>query len=59
MLAVAVLRRRALVLVGIGVVWNVFEAIVAIWAALQASSVALLAYGFDSVIELFAGTVLL
>ena len=53
------LRKRALVLIGIGEIWNVFEAIVALWSALAVTSVALLAYGLDSVIEIFTGAVLL
>jgi divalent metal cation (Fe/Co/Zn/Cd) transporter len=53
------LRRKALVLVWIGEVWNVFEAVVALWSAWVASSVALLAFGLDSIIELFAGAVLI
>jgi len=53
------LRRRALLLVWIGELWNIFEAIVALWAALLSSSVALLAFGLDSLIELFAGAVLI
>ena len=36
-----------------------FEAVVALWSALTAMSVALFAYGLDSVIEIFAGAVLL
>jgi divalent metal cation (Fe/Co/Zn/Cd) transporter len=55
----ASLRKRALILVWIGEVWNVFEATVAVWAALLASSVALLAFGLDSLIELFAGAVVI
>ena len=53
------LRKKALLLVWIGEVWNVFEALIALWSAWVASSVALLAFGFDSLIELFAGAVLL
>ena len=53
------LRRKALLLVWIGELWNIFEAIVALWAALLSSSVALLAFGLDSLIELFAGAVLI
>ena len=52
------LRRAALVLVSVGLVWNLVEAGVAFWAGLQAGSVALLAFGLDSVVELFAGGVL-
>jgi divalent metal cation (Fe/Co/Zn/Cd) transporter len=53
------LRKRALVFVWIGEIWNVFEGTVAIWAALLAGSVALLAFGLDSIIELFAGAVMI
>ena len=52
------LRKTALVLVSIGLVWNLVEAGVAFWAGVQAGSVALLAYGLDSIVELFAGGVL-
>ena len=55
----SVLRKKALVLVWIGEIWNVFEATIAIWAALIAGSVALLAFGLDSIIELFAGAVMI
>jgi len=53
------LRRKALLLVWIGELWNILEATVALWAALLSSSVALLAFGLDSLIELFAGAVLI
>lgn len=53
------LRRRALVLVWIGEGWNGIEAVVGLWFALAVGSVALLAFGLDSVIELFAGLVLI
>ena len=53
------LRNKALLLVWIGEVWNIFEAAVALWSALVASSVALFAFGIDSLIEIFAGAVLL
>jgi divalent metal cation (Fe/Co/Zn/Cd) transporter len=53
------LRKKALILVWIGEIWNVFEATTAIWAALLAGSVALLAFGLDSIIELFAGAVMI
>ena len=53
------LRRRALLLVWLGEAWNVTEAIVALWSAASASSVALFAYGLDSLIEIFAGFVLI
>ena len=53
------LHKKALVLVWIGEIWNVFEATIAIWAALIAGSVALWAFGLDSLIELFAGGVMI
>ena len=53
------LKKKALFLVWIGEIWNVFEATIAIWAALLAGSVALLAFGLDSIIELFAGAVMI
>ena len=52
------LRRTALVLVSIGLAWNLVEAGVAFWAGASVGSVALIAFGLDSVIELFAGGVL-
>lgn len=53
------LRRRALLLVWIGELWNVLEAVVALWAAYSAGSVALFAFGIKSLVELFAGGVLI
>ena len=53
------LRRKALLLVWIGEIWNLVEAGVAFWSGLEADSVALLAFGLDSVVELFAGGVLI
>ncbi|MCY4652506.1 MAG: cation transporter [Dehalococcoidia bacterium] len=52
------LRRTALILVSVGLVWNLVEAGVALWAGASVGSVALLAFGLDSVVELFAGGVL-
>ena len=52
------LRRSALVLVIIGLVWNLAEAAVALWSGIHADSVALLAFGLDSVVELIAGGIL-
>ena len=52
------LRRMALVLVSIGLAWNLVEAVVAFWAGARVGSVALIAFGLDSIIELFAGGVL-
>jgi len=53
------LRRRALLLVWTGEAWNGLEAGVALWSAVSAGSVALLAFGLDSLIEIFAGAVLI
>ena len=53
------LRRTALILVLAGLLWNLVEAGVSLWAGVEAGSVALLAFGLDSVVELFAGGVLL
>lgn len=53
------LRHRALVLVWIGFLWNILEAGVALWSGAVAGSVALIAFGLDSLIELFAGGVLI
>ena len=52
------LRRTALVLVSIGLAWNLVEAGAGFWAGASVGSVALIAFGLDSVIELFAGGVL-
>lgn len=53
------LKKKALILVWVGEIWNIFEATIAIWAAIIAGSVALLAFGLDSIIELFAGAVMI
>jgi len=53
------LRRRALVLVWAGESWNLLEMAVALWAGIAASSVALIAFGLDSIVELFAGAILI
>lgn len=58
MQATDALRRTALLLVLAGLAWNVVEAVVALWAGLQAGSVAILAFGLDSIVELFAGGIL-
>ena len=49
------MRRTALVLVSIGLVWNLAEAGAGFWAGFQAGSVSLLAFVLDSIVELFAG----
>ena len=53
------LRRTALLLVWTGELWNVLEAVVALWSGAVAGSVALVAFGLDSFVELFAGGVLI
>ena len=53
------LRRNALILVWIGFLWNFLEAGVALWSAVAANSVALFAFGLDSIIEIFTGAVLI
>ena len=52
------LRRTALILVIAGLLWNLVEAGVGLWAGLQTGSVALLAFGLDSIAELLAGGIL-
>ncbi len=52
------LRKTALILVLAGLLWNLIEAAVALWAGTRAGSVAILAFGLDSIIELLAGAVL-
>ena len=52
------LRRTALALVTVGLVWNLVEAVVALWAGAAAGSVAMLAFGLDSIVEFLAGGVL-
>lgn len=49
--------RRAVALVAFTTAWNVLEGVVAIVAALRAGSIALLGFGFDSVIETASGAV--
>lgn len=46
-------------LVWIGEFWNVLEMGVALWSGFQANSIALLAFGLDSGIEIFSGLVLI
>lgn len=52
-----VLRRRGLILEYLTIAWNVVEAVVAVSAGIVSGSIALVAFGFDSVIEVFAATV--
>ncbi len=53
------LGRRARLLAGTSVAYNVAEAVVAITAGLVAGSVALLGFGLDSVVEVSSGLVVL
>ncbi len=55
----AVLARRAQLVAGAAVAYNVVEAVVAISAGVAASSVALVAFGLDSVVEVSSGLVIL
>jgi len=51
------LVRRGLWLAALTIIWNVIEAFVAIGAGLAAGSVALVAFGFDSMIEVLSAWV--
>jgi divalent metal cation (Fe/Co/Zn/Cd) transporter len=51
--------RRALRLEYLTVGWNVFEGVIAVVAAIAADSVALLAFGIDSFVEMSSGVVLI
>lgn len=53
------LKKKALLLVWIGEIWNFFEAVVALWSGIGAGSVALIAFAFDSILELAAGGILI
>ena len=53
------LKKKALLLVWIGEIWNFFEAVVALWSGIGAGSVALIGFGFDSILELAAGGILI
>ncbi|RYV52093.1 cation diffusion facilitator family transporter [Pengzhenrongella frigida] len=53
------LGRRAQLLAGVSVTYNVLEAIVAITAGLVAGSVALVGFGLDSVVEVSSGLIVL
>jgi hypothetical protein len=43
----SVLRRNALILVGLGFLWNFFEARAAFWSSVSAGSVALFTFGLE------------
>jgi divalent metal cation (Fe/Co/Zn/Cd) transporter len=53
------LGRRAQLLAGASVTYNVFEAVVAITAGVVAGSVALVGFGLDSVVEVSSGLIIL
>lgn len=53
------LKKQALIFVWLGEIWNAFEVLIALWSGIGSGSVALIAFGLDSVIELFAGGVLI
>ncbi len=55
----SVLERRARRLAWLTIVWNVVEAVVAIGSGLVAASLALVGFGIDSTIEVFAAVVVL
>jgi divalent metal cation (Fe/Co/Zn/Cd) transporter len=55
----AALVRRAQLLAALGVAWHVLEAAVAILAGVAASSVALVGFGADSLVESAAGIIVL
>lgn len=51
------LRRRGLLLAGLTITWNLAEAAVAVSAGLAAGSIALVGFGFDSMIEVMSAWV--
>ncbi len=51
------LVRRGLWLAALTITWNVIEAVVAIGAGIAAGSLALVAFGFDSIIEVLSACV--
>lgn len=53
------LARRAQLLAGASVAYNVLEAVVAVTAGLLAGSVALMGFGLDSVVEVSSGLIIL
>lgn len=53
------LRRRGLRLAWFIVVWDVIEGIIAVTAGLAAGSIALVGFGIDSMIEVFAASVVI
>lgn len=53
------LDRRAQLLAGASVTWNVVEAVIAITAGVVAGSIALIGFGLDSVVEVSSGLIIL
>jgi divalent metal cation (Fe/Co/Zn/Cd) transporter len=54
-----ILERRARLLAWLTIAWNTLEGLVAISAGAAAGSLALVGFGLDSFVEVFAGTVVL
>jgi divalent metal cation (Fe/Co/Zn/Cd) transporter len=52
-------RRRGLHLEYLTVAWNVIEGVIAVWAGIAAGSIALVGFGLDSMIEVFAASVVI
>lgn len=55
--SITTLRRRGLVLAALTIAWNTIEAVVAVSAGVAAGSIALVGFGFDSVIEVLSAWV--
>lgn len=55
----AALGRRAQLIAGVSVAYNVVEAVIAISAGAVAGSIALIGFGLDSIVEVFSGVVIL
>jgi divalent metal cation (Fe/Co/Zn/Cd) transporter len=53
------LGRRAQLLAGVSVTYNLFEAVIAVTAGLVAGSVALVGFGLDSLVEVSSGLIIL
>lgn len=53
------LERRARLLAWFTVAWNAFEGVIAVWAGVAAGSLALVGFGLDSFVEVFAAGVVL
>ena len=53
------LRRRGVRLEWATNGWNTMEVVVTVWLGVQAGSLALIAFGLDSVVEIFASTVVI